>query len=397
MKKKSFLKTLLVLAIVLLISTSAFATEVNDNMEVSANQDVEMPVLDGTTDEISEDGIMPISDYPDRNGISYEEGGIEFLEDDVYLCSEDIVYDKLVDGNVYLIGKNVTVSSQAISGNLFVFGESVKIDASVSGSIYAFGNNVEINSGANDIYAAGNKIIIGENSYSYRDIRVFAETCEFKGYSYRNFYSMSNKTNINSNTAGGVAGRTFYSGEIDIKNDQNFGEVIPVEPIVIEKKSDTFSDVISILAKAFTAIVIILVWSNITKNKENSEKENYIIDVLVGLGLTILVPIIALVLVVTLVGIQIGLLIVALYVIALCISVPIASLEIARIILKLTKKTCSNLMKFVLALAIYLVIELIGFIPTVGGIITFIVMAYGFKVILSTIFVKKENKEVVSE
>ena len=58
-------------------------------------------------------------------------------------------------------------------------------------------------------------------------------------------------------------------------------------------------------------------------------------------------------------------------------------------------------MKFVLALAVYLVIELIRFIPVVGGVIRFIIIAYGFKVILSTIFSKKENivkqeQEVIS-
>ena len=391
MKKKKIAKFLIMIVLILLVSNTAFATEVNESKIQPRDLNNESEVLDGTTNEISEDGIMPISDNPVPDGMSYVENEIEYIEDDVYLCQEDIAYDKLVDGNVYAIGKNITISSLAITGNLFVCGENVTINANVSGSVYACGNIVEINSGANDVYVAGNKVTFGDNSYTYRDIRVASETCEFNGYSYRNFYSTSSKTNINNSSTAGVAGK------ID-----NIGEMIEIKlPVKQESKSDTFSNVINILAKAFTAIVIILVWSNITKNKENNEKENYFIDILVGLGLTILVPIIAIVLIITLVGLPIGFLIIALYVIALCISIPIAALKISRIILKLTQKSCSNVMKFVLALAVYLVIELIRFIPVVGGVIRFIIIAYGFKVILSTIFSKKENivkqeQEVIS-
>ena len=402
MKKKSVVKILSMLVLILLASNIVFATEVNDNVIQPRDLEGEEAVLDGTLpDENTEDGIMPISN-PAPEGWSNAENGIEYVEDDVYLCAQDIVYDKLVDGNVYAIGKNITISSLTIVGNLFVCGENVTINADVSGSIYACGNIVEINSGANDIYIAGNKVVFGENSYSYRDIRVASETCEFSGYSYRNFYSTSNKTNINNAAMGGVAGKTYYSGEFNVQNNDNMGEIIEIKvPVKQESESDTFSNVISILAKAFTAIVIILVWANITKNKENVEKENYIIDVLVGLGLIILVPIVAVVLVITLVGLPIGFLIIALYIIALCISIPVAALKISRIILKLTKKSCSNVMKFVLALVVYLVIELIRFIPVVGGVIRFIIMAYGFKVILGTIFSKKENivkqeQEVIS-
>ncbi len=402
MKKKKIAKFLIMIVLILLVSNTAFATEVNESKIQPRDLNNESEVLDGTTNEISEDGIMPISDNPVPDGMSYVENEIEYIEDDVYLCQEDIAYDKLVDGNVYAIGKNITISSLAITGNLFVCGENVTINANVSGSVYACGNIVEINSGANDVYVAGNKVTFGDNSYTYRDIRVASETCEFNGYSYRNFYSTSSKTNINNSSTAGVAGKIYYSGEINVENNDNIGEMIEIKlPVKQESKSDTFSNVINILAKAFTAIVIILVWSNITKNKENNEKENYFIDILVGLGLTILVPIIAIVLIITLVGLPIGFLIIALYVIALCISIPIAALKISRIILKLTQKSCSNVMKFVLALAVYLVIELIRFIPVVGGVIRFIIIAYGFKVILSTIFSKKENivkqeQEVIS-
>ncbi len=402
MKKKGIAKFLIMLVLILLVSNTVFATEVNDSKIQPRDLNSESEVLDGTTDEISEDGVMPISDNVVPDGVSYVENEMEYIEDDVYLCEQDIVYDKLVDGNVYVIGKNITISSLAITGNLFVCGENVTINANVSGSIYACGNIVEINSGANDVYVAGNKVTFGENSYTYRDIRVASETCEFNGYSYRNFYSTSSKTNINNSATGGVAEKIYYSGEINVQNPDNIGEMIEIKlPEKYENTSDTFSNVISIFSKAFTAIVIILVWSNITKNKENNEKENYFIDILVGLGVTILVPIIAIVLIITLVGLPIGFLIIALYVIALCISIPIAALKISRIILKLTQKSCSNVMKFVLALAVYLVIELIRFIPVVGGVIRFIIIAYGFKVILSTIFSKKENivkqeQEVIS-
>ena len=172
MKKKKIAKFLIMIVLILLVSNTAFATEVNESKIQPRDLNNESEVLDGTTNEISEDGIMPISDNPVPDGMSYVENEIEYIEDDVYLCQEDIAYDKLVDGNVYAIGKNITISSLAITGNLFVCGENVTINANVSGSVYACGNIVEINSGANDVYVAGNKVTFGDNSYTYRDIRV---------------------------------------------------------------------------------------------------------------------------------------------------------------------------------------------------------------------------------
>jgi len=93
-----------------------------------------------------------------------------FSESDVYLFDEKIVYNESVNGNVYAMGKNVEVNSSIISGNLFVCGDNVIINADISGSLFICANKVTIKSGANDAYIAADTVRFEDNSYIYKKL-----------------------------------------------------------------------------------------------------------------------------------------------------------------------------------------------------------------------------------
>lgn len=410
MKKKSIV-LLILITLILVISNVSFATglnnQVSENTTVSntaTNVTTNTPanVLANTTNnevtnQVAENVLGEVEDLNSNNevmpisiDIENEEDyvAMDFVESDVYLFDNQISYDSSVNGNVYAMGKTVNINSSLISGNLFVMAEEAIIDADVSGSLYVFANRVTIKSGANDAYIAGNKVVLEENSYIYRDAKIASDTLEMKGYIYRNLYSVSETTNIANNGIAGVEGTIYYDGELNASQVEN---VVKLEtPIKENENSDITDTILTVITKAVTVIVIIGLLTIITKNKEtNNENRNYIVDVLIGIGLIILVPAIMFIFMFTIVGIPVAMILLIVYILMLFFSVYAAALDIAKIVMNGN----SNLIKFVVAVIIYIAFEFIGMIPVGGGIIKFLIISYGFKVIIRETFPKKQIKE----
>lgn len=409
MKKKSIV-LLILFTLILVISNVSFATGLNNNQVSNtttntttntATNTVTNTIANTTNNEVinqvAENVLGEVEDLNTNNEVmpisidmENEENYIamDFVESDVYLFDSQISYDSSVNGNVYAMGKTVNINSSLISGNLFVMAEEAIIDADVSGSLYVFANRVTIKSGANDAYIAGNKVILEENAYIYRDAKIASDTLDMKGYIYRNLYSVSETTNIANNGIAGVEGTIYYDGELNASQVEN---VVKLEtPIKETENSDITDTILTVITKAVTAIVIIGLLTIITKNKEtNNENRNYIVDVLIGIGLIVLVPAIMFICMFTIVGIPVAMILLIVYILMLFFSVYAAALDIAKIVMN----GSSNLIKFVVAVIIYIAFEFIGMIPVGGGIIKFLIISYGFKVIIREIFPKKQIKE----
>ncbi len=420
MKKKTIAVILILVTLISIISNVSLATGVQTNQVANTtsaniqanatnmnavNNEVQNSTTNNTNDVNNlnqvadnvlgepdvppqEDGVMPISDSIEIND---ETEFANWVESDVYLFDEKIVYNESVNGNVYAMGKNVEVNSSIISGNLFVCGDNVIINADISGSLFICANKVTIKSGANDAYIAADTVRFEDNSYIYRDVRVAASDVEVKGYIYRNLYSGADNISIASNGVAGVAGTIYYDGNLNVSDKSKIGNIVKIETPIKEKETSVFDEsIIDILSKVVSALVIIGILTLITRNKEVVKKnENYVIDALVGLALMFLVPVIAIACMITIIGIPVGLLLIMVYIMLLFVSIYVAALKIAKVIMRGN----SNVIKYIVAIIIYVTFECIGMIPVAGGILKLIIIAYGFKTIMSLAFQKTATKE----
>lgn len=139
----------------------------------------------------AEDGIMPINEENETTPINDENTpasgartDVDIHEGDLYVASGDKTYvmDQMVDGNVFIFGNNVTVTGE-INGSLFVCGSNIEITESayVACHLFAFANELTIDGMALDVYAAANKLTLGENAGIYRQIIAAADKMELAG------------------------------------------------------------------------------------------------------------------------------------------------------------------------------------------------------------------------
>ena len=393
MKKLISIISILLLSISI-VTNFVFATS-DTTMDVPAVlEDVEKR----QPDEIQDD-VMPISiDLEDEVALE------EYIEDDVYMASDFVKLEDSINGNVYIYADKAEISSNSIFGNLFVLAKEVKIDADVFGSIYIAAEDVTITGSADDVYIMANRVNFEENSYISRNARVFSDIVNVKGNIGRDMYSMSNYTSIEDNIVSGIAGRLYYNGNIDLP-EYKVSEAIKIEDtnnfkLETEEGLRTLETIGTVLGKIITIaitstgifiIIFIIIFSK--KYEKTDIKENYVIDIIKGFGGVILIPIISILLITTIIGIPLGLLLLIIYILILMISIPVASIKIAKIILK--DNSSSKFLQFITAITIYIVVEVVlKLVPVIGGFIRFIVILYGFKLITSLPFKNKSNKKI---
>jgi hypothetical protein len=400
------LKKLCVLLIVffMLISNIALATSENTTQTpIEPRGTTSEELVD--SDEIEQTPIEPrdsISEEDDLDLISLDDESMPIIEDeteikvgDFYKISDESVsLTRNVDGNVYIIAKDVEISSNMIYGNIFIIAESVNITSDITGSAYIIAKNIVINDGGmSDAYFIANNVKLNENSYVSRDVKILADSLTIDGSIYGSLYS--SVENIEVGNYGYIQSDFYYSGELSYANENQIGNVIKQDKVVIV--NDTNQDngikdeILSIITKAVTALFIIGIILLVSNKKMNTEitPSSVIKKVLLGILYVVLIPIVSVLCMLTVVGLPVGLIILILYVLMFIVCIPVASISITEVALK--NKDTSNVKKWLIATLIYVVIAILQKIPVIGTIVTIILGTYGISLIMKLIFKKTKS------
>ena len=323
---------------------------------------------------------------------------------DLYLFDTNVKMDKLVDGNVYIMGNNVEITGQ-INGNLFVCANSVKFDNSyVRYSIYVCAKDIYYNGACNDLYAASTKLEMTYESYVIRDVKAVSSNTILKAavgrdvdletgslnlgeenqtpIIYGNFrYSANEEQNISE---GMVEGEVTYNANAAKDSSKSIGDQI--KTIII-----TFLSVIA------TAVVLYLLLSKLTPNFVSDLASNITVGSIVKTclkGLAILAAgfIIAILLLITEVGVKLGFMVILSLVLIGLFATPIATIYITNAI-KPVLKIEKPILYFVVLGLVAVILQGITYIPFVGGIISIIVFLLGFGSIVSIVWKSKQLSE----
>lgn len=394
MKKSIIIISILLLSL-MVFTSQTFATSVPENVEV--NNPVATENNNPTLYEVQNE-VMPIS-------VDYEGEGVyepNYIEDDVYMTSDTISLEESVNGNVYLFGDKIDISSNIIFGNVYAFGNTVNVNADVTGSLYVMAEDVTITGGASDAYICAGKVNFEEDSYISRNARVFSENLNIKGSIERDLYTISEQTNILDVTFAGVQGKLYYKGNLNVEGNAYVGEKIELKGQIEDVKNETkgFFEIVSqalsqiiTVSQIFTAVFLILILGLFAKKYDETkiDKTNYGIAMLKGFGYLIIIPIIAILLIVCIIGIPLGIILFLAYMLMFTLSIPVVSLDISKTILK--EKANQKWKLILTAIGIYICLEIIKLIPILGGIIRFLSILYGFELIVNCLFGKNKHKK----
>ena len=362
----------------------------------------ELQLIDATNLEDVE--MTPIEP---RNEENVEEALIEedeIIYDDVYRMEEDVTINEIIDGNVYVMAKNIKIENTIIYGNVYVMAEKIEIvNSEIDGSIYAIGEEINFSGAAYDVYVCGAKINFDSDSYIWRSVRAAGETLNIDGNIGRNLYAGVSNLSIGDNAI--IEGVLNYSSEKEgnISENAQISEVqFNKEEIKVEEENTI--DVKDYIYQALTAvfkalIVVLIIVFGVHKFNNLKRTNNMAIDLLKntakGSLVLIFVPIISVLLMISLVGLGFGFIILALYAISLYIATSIMSVEIAHRIL--TNKDKDEIQKgkmIGMATLVALIIWAISFIPVIGGIIKFVLILMGLGIIYDMLFQRNKKEEV---
>ena len=309
-----------------------------------------------------------------------------------FYTSDKINIEEQQDYSVFAAGKDIDVSS-FIDGSTFVAGEDIKIRSSQD-IIFAAGKDIKIEDAyAKDIFVAGKELEI--NNSQIRDLFAFAEDIEINSEISHNAYLGATKVVINSKIMGNVY---IAADEIIIKDGAKImGKLEYPETAYIKISDDAIIEktkefnvnepdmgtsiqimithfINSYLAILVTGIAFMIIFKKQFEKikKEELSFENVAKKVGLGFLLLIVAPIVALILMCSIIGIPLSFILLALYIMLIYISIIPSGYFIAY---KLLNKTIKN--EYLLLAIGILGIKLLELVPYIGVFAALISLCFG--------------------
>lgn len=326
-----------------------------------------------------------------KNGNELDVNSEKIVEGTSLYTGNKLSIKEEIRGNMFVSGNDIEIDSK-VDGNLFVAGNNIKINGNIEGTIFAAGNNINLGGKGRDAFLAGNIIVLNKEINIERDL--FA-SCKFIDLS-------------------GIVGRDMVASyeEIDIQNDfKILGDLnyeSPKEIKELEEKVSGKSDfkaietpsalsvfkstVLSILGILIVYLVGILIKRKIWINKAKLMKNNPLKSFIIGILTLIILPILAILFIITVIGIPIGFISLSLYVISIYVSQIIVGCAIGDYIFKGKEKYLGILS----ILSGIIIIKLLALIPFVGKVIGFMIICLGMGSIILSIYKKRiQSNEIV--
>ncbi len=333
---------------------------------------------------------------------------LPFISTDLYLASNnDTVIDKPVDGNVFLYGQNVTIKSD-ILGDLFVLANNLTIEntATISGNVFAYASNLTVDGKVTDIYALSQNFTLNETANIYRDLKLYTDNCTINGFVEKDAYIAANTINFKDNTEGLVKGNFNYTSGTEANIPEN---AIAGKTNFTQLKNEQLSVneiirnyIISFVNVFVYAVVVILLIVKLAPKA--ADKLTYCLSkrpfITAGVGIlgVILIPIIAILALLTGLLLYLGIALLATYVLMLSITISILGIAVGNYFAsKFKNKTKAK--TILLSFASVTVIWLLQLVPYIGTYVSTFTIVFGLGLILFALFSKKatDNTEVQTE
>ena len=355
------------------------------------------------------------SEISEEEAVSTEEPEYEEHSGDLYLFENEINMDKLVDGNVFIVGKNVTITGQ-VNGNLFIFADSVKFEGSyVVASTFVCANDVFYNGYSNDLYVAADKLEMTFNSYVIRDVKATTSEAIIKAAIGRDLDLLTDSIDFgataikteNTNTENTDSESAEIDDEVPViygnlrysaKNELNLVDGIVEGDVTYNKDNNLSSDITNIilelLISIITAIVVFLLFTKFAPkciNKiQKQSATNLVLSLVVGTLATSLIAIISIVFISIRVGAILGAALLFILLTLILIASSVVSILIAKKIYSLLKLN-NKILEYIFVAVVAVILYALGLIPYAGLVITAIIKLFGIGLILVSTFSKEKS------
>ena len=335
----------------------------------------------------------------------------EVVNDDLYFAGNSITVDGVINGDLIAAGSEIKVTG-TINGGIIAAGGSIIVTGKVTNDIKAAGGVVRIGGdvGDNVLVFTGN-LVLEKNARIARDLTLGAETATIDGTVNGNIDGGASNMELNGATKGNVTVRIGNNIKISpgatIGGNLEYTAPRPGEISGIVSGTTTYKEtpvrrenfmsrlpgeILGYLWLLLIGIISLILAPELTQKISDDISVKPLKNLLWGLLFLIITPIVAVLLLITIIGIPLSLILLVIYIIILYISRIYVGLWVGQYVLrKLKQETRSR----VLAMALGLIIVVIGInLPIIGGLIHFVIILLGFGAIILTEYdVYKRLKE----
>ena len=357
-------------------------------------------IVNETISQSADDELTDAADIssPEEDILASYETDYVFVDSDLYLFDVNLDISQVVDGNVFAYGQTVNVSGE-INGDLFVFASNLTIEESaiIHGNVFALASDMTVSGIAADVYAMADNFSLSEKSIIARNLYLSSNNISLEGQVSRDAYIAANTLKIAENDEPVIEGNLTYSSTSEAQiNEASVGGEIKYNAVQVDNSAriwSVVSDLISALVLSFI-IIMILLWIN-PKFKDNVceiiAKKSFLSF---GIGLlvffaTIIISIILLLFTGGL-GASTAVVAIVFLILGYILSSTVFSMALGKLLANKFGFN-KNVAYVLLSLLIVLIVNLIRYIPYVGGPIGFIIAMVGLGIICVNAY-KREKK-----
>ena len=339
------------------------------------------------------------ADFRTDTSITIGEG--EVIDDDLYLIGTTIVVNGTVNGDLFAVGTTIEING-TVNGNVSLAGTDVIINGTVSHGARIAANSVTIaGTVAEDALLLSNTADLITGGEIGRDLILTVATMTLDGSVERRVAGVADKVTHNGNigaefdmsvsnlviTDGArIGGDLTYrsENEAEIASGAEIGGETMHEMVAEATDTDigfSFdSIVVGVAGLIMTAVygtALLLIFPRLSVTASNQLLENPLMSIGMGIVFLIVVPIVSILVMITVVGIPLGLITLLLYGIALFSAQVFVGMTIGRLILSFFADGNRRLIQFIGLLIGLLILFGISFIPYVGPWAPLIVIILG--------------------
>ncbi|MFC1906435.1 polymer-forming cytoskeletal protein [Chloroflexota bacterium] len=365
----------------------------------------------------------PVLAFEVREGNTVTIASGEVVNDDLYFAGGDIVIDGIVNGDIFAVGRSITINGK-VNGGVSFGGQTATINGEITNGLRFGGQTIIVNG------IIGRDLVVGCSQLSVLstgridgDLVFGAETAQVNGTIEDSILGGAGKVTLTNNVGGDIAltvdrlaitssaiiqGNLKYTSpnEASIQSGAiisgDISHLIPDKPEKAEMAKGIMAGIVGAIVWKFVSyvmifvigiIIILIVKKRMALMQTSIQKSPW---QTLGWGALILIatPIAAIIVMITVVGLPLGIISLLLWGIALYLcQIPVALL-LGRLIIRQNRELDSTgIMIGALALGL-LILCILRLIPIIGWIVGLLVVVFGLgALITSSVIMRLESAE----
>ena len=319
------------------------------------------------------------------------------LGEDRFTAGEAIILDKPVAGDLIAAGRDIDLTSK-VGGDAVIAARNVRVTGDLTQDLYAAGDSVWLNGAmqrnariaGRTVEVTPSSTIGGNVSMAARDVRINGNVNGYVqavgGHIYINgpvggdVEATASQVELGPNAR--IAGKLRYTSEKEIIRDPAAQVAGPVEHIQrTELWGRSYRGLMLLFWTAgliVLAVVIAAILPNAYARVTSTLETRPGLSLLLGIAATILIPAAAFILILSLIGIPLGLLAMTIFGALLLLGYVTAGTTLGDFILRRRHREVPRTSGRIGAAALgVLILGLVGLIPYVGGLVMFAALLFG--------------------